>query len=143
VLDIEVPETMTYSDLSRLNAHAMNLLLMGKLQPRVAAALAQLSNSQIKVFHGAELEARVAALEKELSSQHTGTARQPNEDAVPPAPRINEAEPTDEVTRNDSEEGSVEPIATEIADAEAEPEYLDVAAPDTGDGEEDEAEPEQ
>jgi hypothetical protein len=141
VLDIEVPETMTYRDLSRLNAQAMNLLLMGKMQPRVAAALSQLSNSQLKVLHGAELEARVATLETQLASEDARTSSKPHEDDASPASGVNDVEQKDEVTGPVSEEGPIDPLGTGSADVAAQPECLD-AAPNTGAGEGDEGEAE-
>jgi len=146
VLDLDVPENMRFSDLSRLNAQAMNLLLTGKLQPRAAAAFAQLCNSQLRVMQGADLEARVATLETQVASEATGTSSESDEAAAPVEPAVADVEQTVEiVTGGDSEEGHVEHLASESADEAAQPEYLDAAEPNTdaGEGDEGEAEPEQ
>ena len=80
VVDLEVPDKMTLSDLMRLNAHTMHLVLSGKLQPRAATAIAQLSNAQLRVMQGADLEARIAMLEKQLAGGNA--SGDPGEDAA-------------------------------------------------------------
>jgi hypothetical protein len=145
VLDIEVPETMTYRDLSRLNAQAMNLLLMGKMQPRVAAALSQLSNSQLRVLHGAELEARVATLETQLASEHAGS-REPDTRAVAAETAVADLDPTNDVAKN-AANFEVETFRSQqqnSGDLATENENLDAADPGFVEaGDDDGAEPEQ
>ena len=45
VLDLQVPDNMTATDLRNLTGQAIRLLLSGDLRPREASALAQLCNS--------------------------------------------------------------------------------------------------
>jgi len=71
VVGLEIPEKMTLSDLSTLNARAMHLLVSGELQPRAATALAQLSNAQVRVMQGVELEARLIALEAQVAREQS------------------------------------------------------------------------
>jgi hypothetical protein len=75
-VDIEVPENMTYTDLSRLNAHAIKLLLTGSLHAREAAAFAQLCNAQLRLIQGAELETRLTTLESQVH-ECVRTSREP------------------------------------------------------------------
>src|SRR5204862_2441641 len=81
LVDLEIPEKMTLADLSRLNAHAMHLLVSDKLKPHAATALAQLSNAQVRVMQALELEARLKALEAQVAGAQSNARRhsQPGE----------------------------------------------------------------
>jgi hypothetical protein len=94
-VDLAVPENMNLTDLRKLNAEAMRLLLSGELHAREAAAFAQLSNSQLRVIHSAELETRVATLETQVRREQGRASSPPREfadeaqvsvDSVDPAP---------------------------------------------------------
>jgi hypothetical protein len=68
-IDLEVPENITASGLSKLTGQAMRLLLLGELGPREASAFAQLSNSLSRVIPTAELESRVTMLEQQVARE--------------------------------------------------------------------------
>jgi uncharacterized small protein (DUF1192 family) len=145
VLEMEVPETMSLHDLSRLNAQAMNLLLVGKIQPRVAAAFAQLSNGQMKVLNAAEVAGRLITLEEELAKLRADQSIEVHGNGVPPASTVIDVQPDDDIVVADPGEAIDEATATERAEVMAEPEYVDPSSPspEAGDGGEGEADAEQ
>lgn len=71
-IDLEVPENITASGLSKLTGQAMRLLLLGELGPREASAFAQLSNSLSRVIPTAELESRLTSLEQQVAREGRG-----------------------------------------------------------------------
>jgi hypothetical protein len=69
MLDLQVPDNMTATDLRNVTAGAIRSLLSGELGTREATALAQLCNSLYRALPGADLEARLAKLEQQLAEQ--------------------------------------------------------------------------
>jgi hypothetical protein len=84
ILDLQVPDNMTATDLRNLTGQAIRLLLSGDLRPREASALAQLCNSLYRTIPTAALETRVANLERRVAQEGIETLR--NRDA-PRSPR--------------------------------------------------------
>jgi hypothetical protein len=71
VVDLQVPDNMTAADLRKVAGQAIRLLLSGELRAREASALAQLCNALYRVLPTADLEARLANLEEQLSEQES------------------------------------------------------------------------
>jgi hypothetical protein len=78
ILDLQVPDNMTATDLRNLTGQAIRLLLSGDLRPREASALAQLCNSLYRTIPIAALETRVANLERRVAQQGSETLRNPD-----------------------------------------------------------------
>jgi len=72
VVDLQVPDNMTATDLRNVTAGAIRSLLSGELGTREASALAQLCNSLYRVLPSADLEARLVKLEQQLAEQTSG-----------------------------------------------------------------------
>jgi hypothetical protein len=72
VIDLQVPDNMTATDLRNVTARAIRSLLSGELGTREASALAQLCNSFYRVLPTADLEARLVRLERQLAEQTSG-----------------------------------------------------------------------
>ena len=72
VIDLQVPDNMTATDLRNVTARAIRSLLSGELGTREASALAQLCNSFYRVLPTADLEARLVRLEQQLAEQTSG-----------------------------------------------------------------------
>ena len=69
MIDLQVPDNMTATDLRNVTAGAIRSLLSGELGTREATALAQLCNSLYRALPGADLEARLVKLEQQLAEQ--------------------------------------------------------------------------
>ena len=78
ILDLQVPDNMTATDLRNLTGQGIRLLLSGDLRPREASALAQLCNSLSRTIPMAALETRVANLERRVAQKGSETLRQPD-----------------------------------------------------------------
>ena len=78
ILDLQVPDNMTATDLRNLTGQAIRLLLSGDLRPREASALAQLCNSLYRTIPIAALETRVANLERRVAQEGSETLRNPD-----------------------------------------------------------------
>jgi len=78
VLDLQVPDNMTATDLRNLTGQAIRLLLSGDLRPREASALAQLCNSLYRTIPIAALETRVTSLEQRIEQQESEASRNPD-----------------------------------------------------------------
>ena len=64
VTNLTVPDTVTSASLATILDRALEELLSGRLEPRVAAALSQLVNTRRRLMETVELERRVAELEQ-------------------------------------------------------------------------------
>jgi hypothetical protein len=117
-IDLEVPDNMTLTDLCNLNAQAMRMLLSGELQPRAAAAFAQLSNSQQRVI-GADVEARLAVLETKLAREQADEIGQQDEGAGHGGEGAAEtiADADDEIAIESVGTGNTDPARREYLDA--------------------------
>jgi hypothetical protein len=76
VVDLEVPDNMNANGLLNLAGKAIRALMMGKLTPRKASALAQLSNVMHRMLPTADLENRLAKVEQQLEEQSSLTSAQ-------------------------------------------------------------------
>jgi hypothetical protein len=83
MLDLQVPDNMTATDLRNLTSQAIRLLLSGDLRPREAIALVQLSNSLYRTIPIAALETRVANLERRVAQERSVTLRHPDSTRSP------------------------------------------------------------
>ena len=63
VVELQIPDNLTATDVRNLTGQAIRLLLSGELRAREAGALAQLCNLLFRFIPAADLEARVAMLE--------------------------------------------------------------------------------
>lgn len=68
-VDLEVPDNMTAADLSKVTVQAMRLLFSGQLGAREVSAFAQLCNSWHRIIPAADLETRVATLERQIAEE--------------------------------------------------------------------------
>jgi hypothetical protein len=95
VTEVTVPENVTMSGLGVVLDQTMRELLAGRLEPRVAAAVAQF-NTRRRVTETADLEIRIAELERKLRPRRAGadTARAPAESPDCTWPRKENAEGT-------------------------------------------------
>lgn len=59
-----MPDTVTSASLATILDRALEELLSGRLEPRVAVALSQLVNTRRRLMETVELERRVAELEQ-------------------------------------------------------------------------------
>lgn len=69
VTDVVVPETITGAALGTVLDRTLGELLAGRLDPRVATAVAQLVNMRRRVTETVDLETRVSELERKLADQ--------------------------------------------------------------------------
>ena len=106
-VDLEVPDNMTAADLSKVTGEAIRLLLSGELGAREASAFAQLCNSLYRIIPAADLETRVATLERQIAED--GQATQPEGGIAPDSDST--GSPTDQIEAaesNDSVEAEQE-----------------------------------
>jgi hypothetical protein len=68
-VDLEIPDNPSAADVWKATGQAMRLLLSGELGAREASAFAQLSNSLYRVIPTADLEIRVAMLERQIAEE--------------------------------------------------------------------------
>ena len=68
------PGSLNSDDLLAVLAEAIHDVRSKKISPRTGGALAQLCNSAYRILPMADLEARVATLEKQLAEQQTRTS---------------------------------------------------------------------
>jgi hypothetical protein len=99
-VDLEVPDNMTAADLSKVTGEAMRLLLSGELGAREASAFAQLCNSLYRIIPAADLETRVATLERQIAED--GQATQPEGGIAPESDST--GSPTDQVEADENNE---------------------------------------
>jgi len=99
-VDLEVPDNMTAADLSKVTGEAMRLLLSGELGAREASAFAQLCNSLYRIIPAADLETRVATLERQIAED--GQATQPEGGIAPESDST--GSPTDQVEPDENNE---------------------------------------
>ena len=99
-VDLEVPDNMTAADLSKVTGEAMRLLLSGELGAREASAFAQLCNSLYRIIPAADLETRVATLERQIAED--GQATQPEGEIAPASD--SSSSPTDQVEAAENNE---------------------------------------
>jgi hypothetical protein len=78
VVDLDVPDNMTASDVRNVTAQAIRLLMSGDMHAREAGALAQLCNSLYRVIPTADLETRVTMLEEQLAQEEIETSSDQN-----------------------------------------------------------------
>jgi len=78
-VDLQVPEDLTVAHLSRINAHAMQYLLSGDLEPRAAMALVQMSSLQLRILEGIEYDARLTLLENQIAGEQAGVLTAPQD----------------------------------------------------------------
>jgi hypothetical protein len=83
VVDLDVPDNMTASDVRNVTAQAIRLLMSGDMHAREAGALAQLCNSLYRVIPTADLETRVTMLEEQLAQEEIETSSDPNSTGAP------------------------------------------------------------
>jgi uncharacterized protein DUF5763 len=69
VTDVVVPERITGAALGTVLDRTLGELLAGRLDPRVATAVAQLVNMRRRVTETVDLETRVSELERKLADQ--------------------------------------------------------------------------
>jgi hypothetical protein len=74
VVELQVPDNMTAADVRNVTGQAIRLLLSGELHAREASALAQLCNSLYRIIPTADLEARVAMLEEQVTKEESGSS---------------------------------------------------------------------
>jgi len=99
-VDLEVPDNMTAADLSKVTGEAIRLLLSGELGAREASAFAQLCNSLYRIIPAADLETRVATLERQIAED--GQATQPEGGIAPESDST--GSPTDQVEADENNE---------------------------------------
>lgn len=71
-----MPENATAANLGTILDQTLGELLAGRLDPRVATAVAQLVNTRRRVTETVHLEARIAELERKLAEQASAAAEQ-------------------------------------------------------------------
>ena len=72
--DVPAPGSLNSEDLLAILAGAIHDVRSKKMSARTGGTLAQLCNSAYRMFPMADLEARVARLEKQLADQHSRTS---------------------------------------------------------------------
>lgn len=122
LVDLEIPEKMTLADLSRLNAHAMHLLVSDKLKPHAATALAQLSNAQVRVMQALELEARLKALEAQVAGEQSNARSDSQPREASEVATDDHEEPT-EIVAGDGSELAKEAFNEDDAKPDSEPQH--------------------
>lgn len=80
--DLTVPENGTSQALAAVLDRALEELLAGRLQPRIATALAQLVNTRRRLTERVELERRIAQLERQMESEQSHGAGLPGAEAT-------------------------------------------------------------
>jgi hypothetical protein len=100
VVDLDVPDNMTATDVRNVTAQAIRLLLSGDMHAREASALAQLCNSLYRVIPAADLEARVAMLEAQFIQEGSGNLP----DHAPISSPTGGPEPDERVTQLEGEQ---------------------------------------
>src|ERR1022692_391542 len=99
-VDLAVPDGMTVADLGKLTGQAMRLLFSGELGAREASAFAQLCNSFCRIIPAADLETRVATLERQIAEE--GQATQPEGGIAPDSDST--GSPTDQIEAAENNE---------------------------------------
>ena len=99
-VDLEIPDNMNAADLCKVTGQAMRLLLSGELGAREAGAFAQLCNSLYRIIPAADLETRVATLERQIAED--GQATQPEGGIAPESDST--GSPTDQVEADENNE---------------------------------------
>jgi len=99
-VDLEVPDNMTAAELSKVTGEAIRVLVSGELGAREAGAFAQLCNSLYRIIPAADLETRVATLERQIAED--GQATQPEGGIAPESDST--GSPTDQVEADENNE---------------------------------------
>jgi hypothetical protein len=68
-VDLDVPDNMTPADLAKLTGQAMRKLFTGELGAREVSAFAQLCNCFYRISPAADLETRIATLERQIAEE--------------------------------------------------------------------------
>ena len=99
-VDLEIPDNMNTADLCKVTGQAMRLLLSGKLAAREAGAFAQLCNSLYRIIPAADLETRIAVIERQIAE--VGQSTPPEGGSAPDSDST--GSPTDQIEAAENNE---------------------------------------